>query len=237
MDNLLQHFRSVGVHYLKSDSVMMLEILEDRLDFAAEIDVLINELLDNLQSGLEKVRFECPKVLLDSLNCTRTKMEIVDKRIAFKRSLLTPLTISELDYEIWSCSEKKSIFFLSEVMSTSVIDAEKFLTEMRTELPSQVNNMYTVYIVNGEPVGVVFPHIEPNTNNEGRMLWIGIHPNFMGTGLGKDLHLIGLYRLKNEFKAMSYLGMTGVDNIPMRNIMLSNGCIQSNSVISLQYSI
>lgn len=93
MDNLLQHFRSVGVHYLKSDSVMMLEILEDRLDFAAEIDVLINELLDNLQSGLEKVRFECPKVLLDSLNCTRTKMEIVDKRIAFKRSLLTPLTI------------------------------------------------------------------------------------------------------------------------------------------------
>lgn len=53
MDNLLQHFRSVGVHYLKSDSVMLLEILEDRLDFAAEIDVLINELLDNLQSGLE----------------------------------------------------------------------------------------------------------------------------------------------------------------------------------------
>ena len=122
-------------------------------------------------------------------------------------------------------------------MSTSVIDAEKFLTEMRTELPSQVNNMYTVYIVNGEPVGVVFPHIEPNTNNEGRMFWIGIHPNFMGTGLGKDLHLIGLYRLKNEFKAMSYLGMTRVDNIPMRNIMLSNGCIQSNFVISLQYSI
>ncbi len=84
MDNLLQHFRSVGVHYLKkNDSVMMLEILEDRLDFTAEIDVLINELLDNLQSnGLEKVRFECPKVLLDSLNCTRTKMKIVDKRMA-----------------------------------------------------------------------------------------------------------------------------------------------------------
>lgn len=102
----------------------------------------------------------------------------------------------------------------------------------------QAEKMYTVYIVNNEPVGVVFPHIEPNTDKEGRIFWIGIHPNFQGTGLGKNLHLIGLQRLKNDFHANSYLGMTQVDNTPMRNIMVSNGCIQNkNTVISLQYSI
>lgn len=38
--------------------------------------------------------------------------------------------------------------------------------------------------------------------------------------------------------AKSYLGLTQVENTQMRNIMVSNGCIQNeNSVISLQYSI
>lgn len=60
---------------------------------------------------------------------------------------------------------------------------------------------------------------------EGCIFGIGIHPNFLGTGLGRSLHSKGLYRLKNEFQAMSYLGMTQVDNIPIRNIMVSNGCI------------
>lgn len=50
--------------------------------------------------------------------------------------------------------------------------------------------------------------------------------------------ILGLHRWKNEFKATSYLGMTQIDNIPMRNIMVSNGCMQNkNTVISLQYSI
>ena len=56
--------------------------------------------------------------------------------------------------------ENNSISFLSEVMGKNFIDTEKFLIGMRTELPSQVEKMYTVYIVNNEPVGVVFPHIE-----------------------------------------------------------------------------
>ncbi|MGE7672825.1 GNAT family N-acetyltransferase [Lysinibacillus sp. NPDC094403] len=239
MDKLFQQLQRVGVHYIKSDSVIILEILEDRLHLASQIDVLINELLDQLQSSrLKKVRFECPKILFESLNCTRTKIEIVGERVVYKRSLMTPLNVSIPDYEVWSFSENNSISFLSEVMGTSFIDTEKFLTGMRAELPLQVKEMFTVYKVNNEPVGVVFPHIEPNTDNEERIFWIGIHPNFLGTGLGKSLHSIGLYRLKNEFKAISYLGMTQIDNIPMRNIMVSNGCNQyKNTVISLQYSI
>lgn len=239
MDKLLQHLQKVGVNHLKSDGAIILEILENRLDLASEIDVLINELLDKLPSSKQKeVRFECPKILLDSLNCTRTKMKIVGERVIYKRSLMTSLNVEIPDYEVWSFSENNSISFLSEVMGTSFIDAEKFLTGMSTELPTQAKEMLTVYIVNNEPVGVVLPHIEPNTNHEGRIFWIGIHPNFLGKGLGKNLHSIGLYRLKNDFKAMSYLGMTQVDNIPMRNIMASNGCIQhKNTVISLQYFI
>jgi len=82
VDKLLQHLQRIGVNYLKSDSVIILEILENRLHLASEIDVLINELLDKLQSSkLKKVRFECPKTLLDSLNCTRNKMEIIGENL------------------------------------------------------------------------------------------------------------------------------------------------------------
>ncbi|KOS60224.1 GNAT family N-acetyltransferase [Lysinibacillus agricola] len=239
MDQLLQHLQRVGVHNLKNDRVIMLEILENKLHLASEIDVLINELLDKLHSScLKKIMLECPKMLLDSLNRTRSKMEIIGERVVYKRSLMTSLNVSIPDYEVWSISDNNSVSFLSEVMGISFIDAEKFLTGMSIELPSQVKEMFTVYKVNKEPVGVVFPHIEPNTDKEGRIFWIGMHPNFLGSGFGRNLHAIGLYRLKNEFKAISYLGMTQVDNIPMRNIMVLNGCIQNeNTVISLQYSV
>ncbi|GGN59112.1 GNAT family N-acetyltransferase [Oceanobacillus indicireducens] len=112
---------------------------------------------------------------------------------------------------------------------------EKFLRSMKTELPSQVERMFTIYKVKDEPVGVVFPHLEPNKDREGRIFWIGIHPKFRGKGLGKNLHLIGLYRLRNDFKAKSYLGATEINNYPMKKIMLSNGCVENkNTVISLE---
>ncbi|MFE3577631.1 hypothetical protein [Lysinibacillus sp. NPDC059133] len=99
MDQLLQHLQRVGVHNLKSDRVVMLEILENRLHLASEIDVLINELLDKLHSSsLKKIMLECPKILLDSLNSTRSKMEIVGERVVYRRSLITPLNVSIPDY-------------------------------------------------------------------------------------------------------------------------------------------
>ena len=215
----------------------MLEMLENKHHHADKIDVLIMELLSRLNSSnLEKVRFECPKLLLDTLNNTKSKMNIIGERVIYTNNLKLPIDYSVPNYEVWSFFEHNSISFLSEVMQVHYSDAVNFLNQMNEELPSQAEKMYTVYIVNNEPVGVVFPHIEPNTDNEGRIFWIGIHPNFVGKGLGKNLHSIGLFRLKNEFNAKSYLGMTQIDNVQMRKVMVSNGCRQhNNTVISLEY--
>jgi RimJ/RimL family protein N-acetyltransferase len=82
---------------------------------------------------------------------------------------------------------------------------------------------------------VVFPHLEPDKDREGRIFWIGIHPKFRGKGLGKYLHLIGLYRLRNDFNAKSYLGATEINNNPMKKIMKYNGCVENkHPVISLE---
>lgn len=237
INEILEQLKVVGVHHLKSDAAVMLEMLHDTQD-AATIDTLINELLSSMtRNKLQSIWLECPHTLLHELPVVQQKMSIVGERAMYTRELREQLGISVPAYEIWPVTEPKAITFLSEVMNTSRHDTAKFLDTMRIELPSQVDTMYTVYMLNNEPVGVVFPHIEPDTNQEGRLFWIGIHPAYKGKGLGRGLHTIGLYRLQHDFQAKSYLGVTQIENAPMRKIMEANGCVQQATVVSLKYSI
>lgn len=237
INEILEQLKAVGVHHLKSDAAVMLEMLHDTQD-AATIDTLINELLSSMtRNKLQSILLECPQTLLHELPVVQQKMSIVGKRAMYTRELREQLCISVPAYEIWPVTEPKAIAFLAEVMNKSRHDAAKFLDTMRIELPSQVDTMYTVYMLNNEPVGVVFPHIEPDTNQEGRLFWIGIHPAYKGKGLGRGLHTIGLYRLQHDFQAKSYLGATQIENAPMRKIMEANGCVQQATVVSLKYSI
>ncbi|WP_280768848.1 GNAT family N-acetyltransferase [Salipaludibacillus daqingensis] len=238
MDEIFKKLKSVGVHNIKNDNEIILEILEDKVTNTNDVDTIIKELITNSNNRKEKkIMFECPKTLLDKLSFTKEKMKIVGERVIFTKEFTKLNTNSVPNYEIWSIYNTYSISFLSEVMGRSFNETQSFLTSMKTELPSQINDMFTVLVTN-EPVGVVFPHIEPDMDKEGRIFWIGMHPKYLRKGLGQQLHLVGLYRLKNEFNAKSYLGATKVDNTPMRKIMIANGCIQNkNSVISLEYCI
>ncbi|MHA6252243.1 GNAT family N-acetyltransferase [Oceanobacillus sp. CAU 1775] len=236
MIGILNQLKEVGVHSIISDEQILLEILEDNLNQAEQIDVLLNELLTKMESSnFKKVLLECTRTHLKRFNYTAEKMKIKGERVIYLRSLINPINIGNLDYELWSITEKKSVLFLSEVMGRNMDETEKFLMSMKTELPSQVEKMFTIYIVENEPVGVVFPHLEPDKDREGRIFWIGIHPKFRGKGLGKNLHFIGLHRLRNDFKAKSYLGATEINNNPMKKIMVHNGCVENkHTVISLE---
>lgn len=237
INELLEQLKAVGMHHLKSDAVVMLEMLHGTQD-AARIDILINKLLSSMTSNkLQSILLECPHTLLHELPIVKQKMSVIGERAMYTRELREQLGISIPAYEVWSITEPKAIAFLAEVMNKSKYDAAKFLETMKIELPSQVDTMYIVYMLNNEPVGVVFPHIEPDTNQEGRLFWIGIHPAFKGKGLGRGLHTIGLYRLQHDFQAKSYLGATQIENAPMRKIMEANGCMQQATVVSLKYSI
>lgn len=239
IETLLKQLQSIGVHYIKSDSTVMLEILNDKHNKTTEIDMLIHDLLIQLpNSNFKKIKLECPKYLLNNLNYTKAKMKVIGERVIYTKNLKMQEKFFVPDFEVWSLFKNSSVSFLSEIMQKSFIDTENFLNQMGEELPSQVEKMYTVYKINNEPVGVVFPHIEPRTDREGRIFWIGIHPRFLGKRMGKALHSIGLYRLKNDFKANSYIGITQIDNHPMKKIMISNGCIQNeNSLISLDSNV
>ncbi|PLR95507.1 GNAT family N-acetyltransferase [Bacillus sp. T33-2] len=238
MEEIINQLKNVGVHIIKNDWDILLEVHNDKLIQSSKMDVLIMELISKMKNyGIERISLECPKTLLDKLISTKQKMRIVGERVIFIKDFSEQREIFIPSYEVWSITDTKSLLFLSEVMGNEANKAEKFLMSMKSELPTQAEKMYTVYTLNNEPIGVVFPHIEPETNKEGRIFWIGIHPKFIGKGYGKNLHLIGLYRLQNEFKAKSYLGATKIENIPMRRIMKTNGCSeQKDALITLVFS-
>ncbi|ASK63946.1 GNAT family N-acetyltransferase [Virgibacillus phasianinus] len=237
MKKIIQQLKKVGVHVIENNFDIGLEFFHNGLDYSNEIDTLIDELITATEeNGSKRILVECPATLLHRLSKSKERMRIVGERVIYTRKFSKQLDIKAPSHEIWSPSEPRALIFLSEVMGVEIKEAEKFLSSMKTELPSQVNRMFTVYIIDGEPVGLVFPHIEPDTNQEGRMFWIGVHPKHLGKGHGKALHRIGLSRLQKEFYAKSYLGATKKGNLPMRRIMQSNGCQQSeNSMVSLEY--
>ncbi|TFJ92338.1 GNAT family N-acetyltransferase [Lentibacillus salicampi] len=240
MDTLLKQLKRAGVRSIKNDFDIMLELSDAGHHRAAKIDSLISDLLTGLgNSRFEKVLFECSEAMLNNLHEVKKQMRMTGKRVVYTKPLTNPIEKSTVPYhEVCPITRPNAISLLSEVMGRSFRDAEKFLKGMKTELPSQADNMYTVYMVDGEPIGVVLPHIEPDTDKEGRMFWIGVHPVFRGKGYGRLLHLIGLYRLQHEFGATSYYGVTKVDNTPMQNVMSANGCVRNNDpVISLAFSV
>ncbi|WP_264737512.1 GNAT family N-acetyltransferase [Cytobacillus firmus] len=237
MNELLKDLKAAGVHSIKGDSSIILEIFHDELKSANKADYLINRLLSLDERRIEKVKLECPQGILDKLMVTRGKMKVIGERVIFKKQFAECENEQVPPYEVWPLLNKSSITFLSEVMNFTYNQTEKFLKSMKTELPEQADKMFTVCTVNSEPAGAVFPHLEPDRDREGRMFWIGIHPDFKGKGFGKNLHLIGLHRLQYDFKAEKYLGATRADNTAMRKVMEENGCMQeSNSVFSLEFS-
>lgn len=237
VEKLLIQLQNLGVHSIKNNSSIMLEVLKDNQNDAMEIDKLLNKLINEMQTSTwNKILLECPKQLLNHLKYTKTNMNITGERVVYTMELLDADDFSIPKFEVWSITEEPSIRLLSEVMQVTLNDAEVFLQQMKEELPEQAEKMFTVYKVNNSPVGIVLPHIEPYTNNEGRLFWIGIHPNYVGKGFGKELHAIGLYRLKKDFHAECYVGITQIDNCAMRKIMQSNGCVESEHIlVSLEY--
>ncbi|MGE6752885.1 hypothetical protein ACQKFO_05525 [Rossellomorea sp. NPDC071047] len=74
------------------------------------------------------------------------------------------------------------------------------------------------------PIGVIMPHIEPGTVDEGRLFYFGLIPEERSKGKSKNLHKLALSLLVNDFHAKKYIGGTSKNNAPMIRTFLTNGC-------------
>lgn len=98
-----------------------------------------------------------------------------------------------------------------------------------------VDTCLTAY-ENGTPIGVVMPHIEPGTKDEGRIFYFGLVPEERGKNKSAPLYKEGLHLLQSIFHATYSVGATSVHNKPMLKVFEKCGCAVTERVGIYKYS-
>ncbi len=134
-----------------------------------------------------------------------------------------------------STNEFKSIWI--EAMEGSLnppssLNIDELMRSVELELGPNYEDSCLVAFEKENPIGVVIPHIEPGTLDEGRLYYFGLVPNERGKGKSKRLHQQALKILESSYKATYYIGRTSHRNLPMLNTFAKNGCtvIEQNKV-------
>ncbi|MGG2091749.1 GNAT family N-acetyltransferase [Bacillus sp. S13(2024)] len=109
---------------------------------------------------------------------------------------LTLKTIDEVGEDVFKTIWLESMQFSLNTKETLSID--QLLYAFQTEIGGRWNEHCLVAFQEDDPVGVILPHIEPGTIEEGRLFYLGIVPNMRGKRYGTMLHEKALYILKNE---------------------------------------
>lgn len=130
---------------------------------------------------------------------------------------LENISINEFK-KVWEESMKGSL------NSPSSLTMDEQIRSVEVELGQGFKKSCMVACENSRPIGVVIPHIEPETLKEGRLFYFGLIPEERGKGKSIPLHQQALNVLRNVFKAEYYIGSTSRNNVPMVKTFEHNGC-------------
>lgn len=148
--------------------------------------------------------------------------DVTDVEVPF-----TLKTIDEVGEDIFKTIWLESMQFSLNTKETLSID--QLLYAFQTEIGDRWNEHCLVAFQGKDPVGVILPHIEPGTVEEGRLFYLGIVPNMRDKRYGTKLHEKALYILK-EIGASYYVGSTDEMNDAMKRVFSNNNCIQLGKI-------
>lgn len=116
----------------------------------------------------------------------------------------------------------------------STLSMDEHLNSVENELGTEWKRNCGVFYMKERPVAVCIPHIEPGTEDEGRLFYFGLLPDERGKGYASELHQYSLYLLK-EMGAAYYIGSTHETNKAMQRIFEKSGCKESGRRSSYYY--
>ncbi len=106
----------------------------------------------------------------------------------------------------------------------SSLNIDEHLQSVKTELGENYERSCMAVYENEKPIGVIIPHIEPGTAEEGRLFYFGLSQSERGKGKSGIIHQDALDILYKDFRAAYYIGSTSYNNQPMLNTFIKNGC-------------
>lgn len=100
---------------------------------------------------------------------------------------------------------------------------EQVMESLENELGTDWRTSCYIFRKSDEPIGLSIPIIEQGTDDEGRLFYFGVVPEWRGKGYGTELHRISMQLLKS-IGATKYVGSTDEANRHMIGIFERNGC-------------
>ncbi|EEK72435.1 MULTISPECIES: GNAT family N-acetyltransferase [Bacillus] len=153
---------------------------------------------------------------------------ITENMIVFKDIYEVEDIESEIDFKLIEEIGEAAFYSLWNEVTGEQIDYDQFVNTMLQEIGGQWKEHCLTAIANEEPIGIVIPHIEKGTLEEGKLMYFAVTPNMRNKGYEAALFTGAMFVLK-EIGASYYIGETNIQNEWMKDVFGKNGCQQLSS--------
>ncbi|EJV84359.1 GNAT family N-acetyltransferase [Bacillus cereus] len=153
---------------------------------------------------------------------------ITENMIVFKDIYEVEDIESEIDFKLIEEIGEAAFYSLWNEVTGEQIDYDQFVNTMLQEIGGQWTEHCLTASIDEEPIGIVIPHIERGTLEEGKLMYFAVAPNMRNKGYEAAFFTGAMFVLK-EIGASYYIGETNVQNEWMKDVFEKNGCQQLSS--------
>ena len=148
---------------------------------------------------------------------------VTENMIVFKDIYEVEDVESEIDFKLIEEVGEEAFYSLWNEMTKEQVDYNQFVHMMKQEIGEQWKEHCLTAVASEEPIGIVIPHIEKGTLEEGKLMYFVMAPNMRNKGYEAAFFTGAMFVLK-EIGASYYIGETNVQNEWMKDVFGKNGC-------------
>ncbi|PFN21861.1 N-acetyltransferase [Bacillus cereus] len=148
---------------------------------------------------------------------------ITENMIVFKDIYEVEDVESEIDFKLIEEVGEEVFYSLWNEVTEEQVDYDQFVKLMEQEIGEQWKEHCLTAVVGEGPIGIVIPHIERGTLEEGKLMYFAVAQNMQNKGHEAALFTGAMFVLK-EIGASYYIGEANVQNAWMKGVFEKNGC-------------
>ncbi|HDR7794484.1 TPA: GNAT family N-acetyltransferase [Bacillus luti] len=148
---------------------------------------------------------------------------VAENMIVFKDIYEIGDVESDIDFKLMEEVGENAFYSLWKEATGEQITYDQFVELMLQEMGEQWKEHCLTAVVGEEPIGIVIPHIERGTLEEGKLMYFAITSNMRDQGHEAALFAGAMFVLK-EIGASYYIGEANAQDEWMKGIFEKNGC-------------
>ncbi|EJR64439.1 hypothetical protein IIO_01763 [Bacillus cereus VD115] len=148
---------------------------------------------------------------------------VTENMIVFKDIYEVEDVESKIDFKLIEEVGEDTFYSFWNEMTEEQVGYNQFVHMMEQEIGEQWKEHCLTAVASEESIGIVIPHIEKGTLEEGKLMYFTMAPNMRNKGY-EAAFFTGAMFVLNEIGASYYIGETNVKNEWMKDVFGKNGC-------------